>query len=113
MSYVRDRRETLAVCEAVASERDRQERLRIAGKFKQTCADSEMDAGIKLAVLIEEVGEVGRAMLGDGDLRAELIQVAAVAVAWAESLASTSSDLGSLPDSAPVSRRAAQPGGKT
>lgn len=42
----------------------------------------------KLGVLAEELGEVARAVLdGDGDgLRAELAQVAAVAVAWLESL---------------------------
>ena len=45
-----------------------------------------------LAILVEEVGEVARAFLdneGDtkrGDLVTELVQVAAVASAWAESL---------------------------
>ena len=40
-----------------------------------------------LAILTEEVGEVARATLGNedaGNLRQELIQVAAVAVAWVE-----------------------------
>lgn len=42
-----------------------------------------------VAILVEEVGEVAKASLanpddGDQDLLAELIQVAAVAVAWAE-----------------------------
>jgi NTP pyrophosphatase (non-canonical NTP hydrolase) len=48
-----------------------------------------MDAHVKLAVLMEEVGEVARALIEKepvDDLRAELIQVAAVAHAWAESL---------------------------
>jgi NTP pyrophosphatase (non-canonical NTP hydrolase) len=45
-----------------------------------------------LAILVEEVGEVARAALANpddrkaGDLYSELIQVAAVAQAWAESL---------------------------
>lgn len=33
-----------------------------------------------LAVLVEEVGEVGKAMQGDGNLEEELIQVASVCV---------------------------------
>lgn len=45
----------------------------------------------KLAALVEEVGEVGRAMTYDGDegpahLVKELIQVASVALSWVESL---------------------------
>jgi NTP pyrophosphatase (non-canonical NTP hydrolase) len=44
--------------------------------------------GTKLSVLVEEVGEVARALLESDapKLRAELIQVAAVAVAWAEAI---------------------------
>ena len=46
----------------------------------------------KLAVLVEEVGEVAEAILTDSkgkpaqDIRMELVQVAAVAVAWLETL---------------------------
>ena len=39
-----------------------------------------------LAVLIEEIGEVGRALQGEGDLKEELIQVASVCVRWIESM---------------------------
>ena len=44
-----------------------------------------------LAILVEEVGEAARASLanksdGPQDLRAELVQVAAVAVAWIETI---------------------------
>lgn len=89
------------VLTAVYSERLRQEALRNAGKFAYTCADRwSGDEGVpippaeKLAVLAEEFGEVARAVceLQPGDtetrsrLRDELIQVAAVAVAWVESL---------------------------
>ncbi|WP_198144303.1 hypothetical protein [Parafrankia sp. EUN1f] len=43
----------------------------------------------RLPVLVEEVGEVARAMLEGADLdhlRAELVQVAAVALTWVEAL---------------------------
>jgi NTP pyrophosphatase (non-canonical NTP hydrolase) len=37
-----------------------------------------------LAVLVEEVGEIGKALQGEGNLRDELIQVASVCVKWLE-----------------------------
>ena len=37
-----------------------------------------------LAVLVEEVGEIGRAIQGEGNLQEELIQVASVCVRWLE-----------------------------
>jgi hypothetical protein len=86
---------TEEVLDAVREERHRQERLRREGRFLYTCASEVMSDGAKCAVLGEEFGEVCRAMLEkqklsndahNKDLRAELIQVAAVAVAWAESL---------------------------
>jgi hypothetical protein len=52
------------------------------------CSSSDVAEPVKVAVLLEEVGEVARAVL-EGDpqnLRAELVQVAAVAVAWLEGL---------------------------
>ena len=79
----------------VLLERIRQEKLKAEGRFAYTCADQEMHPCEKLAVLSEEVGEVARALLElmrlandthGMDLRAELIQVAAVAVAWVESI---------------------------
>jgi hypothetical protein len=95
----------------VHQERLRQEQLKREGAFPHTCADDALTNFEKLAILGEEVGEVGEARLallikkfGDAsqatmqttgintvrdkvrDLRKELIQVAAVAVAWAESL---------------------------
>lgn len=76
---------------AVSLERDRQEVKawdhRHIGWV--SCAHPDMDPLAKLAVLVEEVGEVARA-LNDREpveaLEAELVQVAAVAVAWIESL---------------------------
>ena len=52
------------------------------------CSSPHVEETTKLCVLSEEVGEVSRALL-DGnkaDLRAELVQVAAVAVAWLEGI---------------------------
>ena len=70
----------------VSIERDRQE-MKFGAKGR-TCASREMPEGEKYLVLGEEFGEVGRAVLeGDREgLLQELIQVAAVAVAWAEAL---------------------------
>jgi NTP pyrophosphatase (non-canonical NTP hydrolase) len=84
----------------VAWERERQEQRKRDGRFKHTCADPDaMTDYEKLAVLTEEVGEVARECLTQTGrrlardsvgtreaLRAELVQVAAVAVAWIESL---------------------------
>src|ERR1700752_4954991 len=78
------------VIDKVLKERSRQESLRQQGKFLYTCADSDMMSTDKLAVLVEEVGEVARAILNVSGLakdryklyscesiRAELVQVAA------------------------------------
>lgn len=79
----------------ISVERDRQEELKEAGRFVFTCADEEMGDSMKFLVLAEEVGEVARALLNDKflatdavrrDLREELVQVAAVCVAWVECL---------------------------
>ena len=85
---------TESVLNEVAKERVRQEMLKVEGRFRHTLADRGMDDGEKLAAICEEVGEVGRALLGNrmlvqdgGDLRKELlIHVAALAVAWVESI---------------------------
>ena len=81
----------------IADERDRQEVLRESGKFSATCAtvgEHRMDDFQCLAVLGEEFGEVSRAVCEQiagnienrAHLRTELVQVAAVAVAWVERL---------------------------
>ncbi len=85
----------------IARERHRQNELKMAGKFAYTCADPQICDAERYAVLGEEYGEVGREICetigrkvfteaGERDylkrLRAELIQVAAVAVAWVESI---------------------------
>lgn len=78
----------------IKSERVRQEMLKRQGRFDYTCADLDWDEGEKLAALAEEFGEVAKALLhkrgvvhdGGGDLRKELLHVAAVAAAWLEAL---------------------------
>jgi hypothetical protein len=51
------------------------------------CSSDGVHTMVKLAVLTEECGEVAREALdGTLGLRDELVQVAAVAVAWLESL---------------------------
>lgn len=83
------------VFEDVLMERDRQETLKAMGKFRYTCADRELLEPERLMVLVEGVGEVGRAILTASeltmdsrspDLREELIQVMAVVLAWIEHL---------------------------
>lgn len=80
---------------AVGEERARQEELKAEGRFAYTAADPALDEH-KLAMLTEEVGEVAREILAlagivqesatRAKLRRELIQVAAIAVAWVEAL---------------------------
>lgn len=79
----------------VHHERKRQLVLKAEGRFAYTPSDRVSDA-LKLAILTEELGEVAREVLArtgmvqevavDGHLRKELCQVAAVALAWMESL---------------------------
>lgn len=82
----------LDIIEAILAERERQDSLKTSGHLKAICAD-DIPNTVKLAALVEEVGEVARAILGregwsrdGGDLRQELVQVAAVCLAWLESL---------------------------
>jgi|SRR6185436_17802804 len=103
------------VLSEVNEERNRQEELVRSGKFLFTCASDNLSPARKLAILAEEVGEAAKEVTDLdieldkvasfrmapaarvecqqaarkkylGRLRKELIQVAAVAVAWAESI---------------------------
>jgi NTP pyrophosphatase (non-canonical NTP hydrolase) len=78
---------------AIFKERIRQEDLKTKGKFKFSCADVELTHPQRLSVLVEEVGEVGHEVNEEINqpldvlrLKKELIQVAAVCVAWLEAL---------------------------
>lgn len=75
---------TARVLREVAAERDRQNRLWNREPGRWLLSDEA-----KLVVLVEEVGEVARAIHdreGNDRLREELIQIAAVCTAWAETL---------------------------
>lgn len=74
-------------------ERQRQDTLKQQGKFRYTCADSPLSHAERLAVLAEEFGEVAHEVneginrpIDNKLLRTELIQVAAVCVAWIEAI---------------------------
>jgi hypothetical protein len=78
------------VFQLVSLERERQKRL-WGGDHEWgngDCSTNGIADTVKLAVLTEEAGEVARAVLQNdpGNLKTELIQVAAVAVAWLESI---------------------------
>lgn len=90
---------TRLVLNDVLAERERQEQLVIEGRYPSSAADPELSNYVKLTVLAEEVGEVAqevstlagrrqcRGTLGTPEaLRKELVQVAAIAVAWIEAL---------------------------
>ncbi len=79
------------------AERHRQEQLKRAGRFKHTAADREISHKDRLAILAEEFGEVAGAVVqlsglsndrqaSEADLQRELVQVAAVCLAWLEGL---------------------------
>jgi hypothetical protein len=85
----------MEVLRDVINERHRQEDLKAAGKFPATCADNTISDETKCAVLTEENGEVARVLCeracgkpggSDDNLYEELVQVAAVAIAWCEAL---------------------------
>lgn len=69
--------------ERIEIERERQEWLH----KENTCA-WEIPDTLKLAILAEEFGEVAKAMLENHGLAEELVQTAAVCVAWLEALES-------------------------
>lgn len=104
MTYLQNTEREIRILADIVGERIRQEQIgrdkRRAGDDWSTCADPEMPGGdpMRYLVLAEEVGEVARAILErptivhlgdplpDEHLRAELVQVAAVAVAFIEAI---------------------------
>lgn len=84
-----DRKEIFSLIE---EERERQEKLHPLKLIKKT--DDEninvlaqyLFLNEMMAVLIEEVGEIGKALQGDGDIKEEIIQVAAVCCRWLENM---------------------------
>ena len=77
-----------AVFDLVELEMLRARDLRDIGDIPYVASDPDCPDMLRLAALVEEVGEVARA-LHDGDERAlalELVQLAGVAVAWRQAL---------------------------
>lgn len=82
------------ILDDIVEELSRQKSLKQAGKFAYTCADLEMNHLERFAVLGEEFGEAahevnegnGGRPIDEKKLRTELVQVAAVCVAWIEAL---------------------------
>lgn len=73
----------------IEEERDRQDLLHPLRKRKYDDKNVELIANLIdqtefLAVAVEEIGEVARAMQGEGDLKEELVQLASVCVRWLE-----------------------------
>jgi len=81
----------LDILNAISTERNRTEERQAMGELDWTAASPDCPDILRLAALVEEVGEVARA-IHDGahgiepGVEIELLQVAAVAVAWLESL---------------------------
>jgi NTP pyrophosphatase (non-canonical NTP hydrolase) len=63
------------IIDAILQERERQDGMHIWNKKTN-----------RLAILVEEVGEIAQALQGDGDLQEELMQLASVCVRWLEEL---------------------------
>ncbi len=80
------------ISQRVLFERGRQDRLKSEGRFRHTLDDNPgYTDEERLIALLEEVTEVGKAIMGEkghiidgGDIEKELIQVAALAFAWLE-----------------------------
>lgn len=109
------------VLQAIYRERDRQDQLKLQGKFDFTCADKEMAHAERLSVITEEVGEVARAInerIGRGPftdpelmhLGKELVQVAAVAVAWCEAITNELHERASLARRGELAKPTVPPG---
>lgn len=74
----------------ITRERERQDILKSEGRFEFTAADSECPNHLRLEMLVEEIGEVARAKQNkdNGNLKEELVQTAAICLAWLEYLES-------------------------
>jgi hypothetical protein len=92
----------------IAEERNAQEVADSKGFYSVNCSDPETPSESCLPILLEETGEVARAINDMNDatsdeewqaarenLRLELVQVAAVACAWIEALIDESEYVGS------------------
>lgn len=87
--------ERVQIYAAIDAERARQEQLKTEGRFFETPASTKMLPYLKACILTEETGEVCAAVMQEAkacndrtkaNVKAELVQVAAIAVAWLESI---------------------------
>lgn len=83
----------LPVFSLVEAERERQHRMFLAGKHSFNCCFPHIEPKRKARILVEEIGEVANAIdevecdrMNECHIKEELVHVAAVAVAWLESL---------------------------
>lgn len=87
--YIIDRNDIFRLIE---EERERQDKLHPMPKIKNSenrdvsAFENLLICNEFLAILVEEIGEVGSALQGDGSLKEELIQVASVAIRWLENI---------------------------
>lgn len=91
----------MTVFDMIYDERVRQEKKWGASEGawgKGDCSSPSVRPEVKVMVLGEEFGEVARAVLDhdDAGLEQELVQVAAVAVAWLEMIVSSRREQGTL-----------------
>lgn len=77
----------------IDEERDRQDLLHPRPQLRKRSESEDIeiianliDQTEFLAVLVEEIGEVARALQGEGVLKDELVQTASVCVRWLERL---------------------------
>jgi hypothetical protein len=95
----------------VIEERQRQELLKKEGRFVSTLATNGMPESYKLACIVQEIAEVSQILLkraglhpreiddSNSALKGELLQIAALAVAWIEYLEETTTyELGHTDD---------------
>ena len=78
----------MSVYDLIAAERARAVELRDDGRFRYVASDSDCPNVLRLTALVEELGEIARALHENSpeDLLPELIQLAGIASSWAEYL---------------------------
>ena len=85
-NMMRDERLAMAAFKAIREQRDAAA-LRADGHLEHLADDPDCPDILRLAALMEELGEVARCIHEhDGDLKRELHQLAGVAIAWASIL---------------------------
>lgn len=80
------------IFQLIDQERDRQDKLHplpVVGEHESQDLkvwNAVLNNSEMFAVLVEEVGEVARALQGEGSLQEELVQIASVCVRWLENI---------------------------